>query len=142
MLGSHAYSQRRWRTNDNHALHLPTKHHLSQVPRESAVRMQGLHVAVVHRPRSKGRRRTPLRDARAHDDEFHNAQTTGQKGRNVNDIKTKTITIMILLTLCECERDSITACGTQCRENGLAMKSYSSTNGCECVAKTPQGDGP
>lgn len=49
--------------------------------------MQGLRVAIVHRPRSKGRRRTPLRDARAHDDEFHNAQTTGQKGRNVNDYR-------------------------------------------------------
>jgi hypothetical protein len=49
--------------------------------------MQGLRVAVVHGPRSKGRRRTTLRDARAHDDEFHNAQTTGQKGRNVNDYR-------------------------------------------------------
>jgi len=73
--------------NDYHTLHLPTQHHLSQVPREGAVRMQGLRVAVVHRPRSKGRRRTPLRDARANDDEFHNAQTTGQKGRNVNDYR-------------------------------------------------------
>ena len=57
------------------------------MPREDAVRMQGLPVATVHRPRSKGRRRAPLRDACAHDDEFHNAQTTGQKGRNVNDYR-------------------------------------------------------
>lgn len=112
------------------------------MPREGAVRVQGLRVAVVHRPRSKGRRRTPLRDARANDDEFHNAQTTWQKGRNMNDIKTKTIAIVILLALCGCESDSIIACGTQCRENGLAMKSYSATNGCECMAKTSKGDGP
>lgn len=102
--------------------------------------MQGVRVATVHRPRSKGRRRAPLRDACAHDDEFKYAQTTGQKGRNVNDMKLKTVAIAILLALCGCESQSINARGVQCRESGMAMKSYSSTNGSECVAKAPKVD--
>ena len=48
--------------------------------------MQGLRVAIVHQPCSKGQRRIPLRDACAHDSEFHNAKTT-KKDRNVNDYR-------------------------------------------------------
>ena len=56
-------------------------------------------------------------------------------------MKTKTIAIVILLALCGCESESIYVCGVQCRESGMAMKSYSATNGCECVAKATKGDG-
>ncbi len=59
----------------------------------------------------------------------------------MNNMKLRTVAIAILLALCGCESESIRSCGVQCRESRMAMKSYSSINGCECVAKAPKGDG-
>jgi hypothetical protein len=51
----------------------------------------------------------------------------------------KLILMAALLVGCEQEQWSINACGTQCRESGNAMKSYSREKGCECVVPEAAG---
>lgn len=47
--------------------------------------------------------------------------------------------VLVAMLLCACDSIGleIDACGTQCRESGNAMKSYSRDRGCECVVPEP-----